>query len=216
MEDLDYWVKMSKDTTDGAIPLFEIRAFEVKQADGSIDYEDRIYVTILNRGDSNTQIERWLRPEDEERWAPQLEAFRKQTEPPVDGTPITEWPALTPADHATLKKKHVRTLEELVALPDTELKGLRRGISMKVAAQQFLEYRGDPIKLSRQVEELTARLKALEAENEELKDGNSTDDGAERAAGDRVSEPVDAGGEQQRRSKKGTKAAKKKRKQASA
>jgi len=113
-QDLDYWVKLGKNQEpSGAVPLFEMRPFEVRKPDGEIEYEDRIFVRIMNRGDSKTVIERFLRPEDEREFERELKAFRSQLEPEVDGIPLKEFPALTPADIANCRKRHIRSVEEL-------------------------------------------------------------------------------------------------------
>lgn len=199
MEDLNYWTKLAENKDDASVPMFENRPFEIRSKDKEgnevIEYEDRIFVRIMNRGDSKNVIERWLRDEDEKRWPEHLKAFRANTEPPVDGTPLSQFPALTPADIENCKRKHVRTVEDLASFPDIEIGKLRNGFRMREAAKQFLEYRNDVPSLVRQIEDLKKELK-------ELKDGNTATDGAERAGGDGVSDTEHSGNKQQSGRKK--------------
>lgn len=134
-------IAFEKDGADGAIPLFEYRAYEERLPNGEIEYENRVWVKILNRGDSKNIQEGWLNDRWKERFKAQLQAFYEQTDLPTDGTALDVCPAFTKADIANCNKKHIRTVEQLAALPDTELPSLRNGRVLKNAAEKFLQFR---------------------------------------------------------------------------
>lgn len=200
---IDEAIAFAKDKNDGGIPIFEHRAIEVVHSD-PIAYEDYVHVTIINKGDPKSIIERPKRKEDEERWPAHWKAFVEGTEAPLEGTPLKEFPALSPAEIATCMRYHIRTVEDLADYPDVQLKNIgSRGTSLKQKAIAFLDYR------SGNTDELLARIKELEKLV-----GNNTTDVPERGVGDGVSEPVDADIKQQPRRKNAPRARKKSSKKA--
>jgi hypothetical protein len=170
-------IDFAKDKNDGGIPLFRYEAVEVPNSD-PVAYEDTVMVSIVNKGDPKSIIERPKRPEDEKRWPEHWKAFVEGTEAPLEGIPLKEFPMLTPADIATCQRYHVRTVEDLADYPDVQLKNLgSRGTSMKKEAAKFLEYRKGP-----DIDALKQRIEELEKQV-----GDTKDDLPKRTAGNRVS-----------------------------
>ena len=168
-------INFGKNDTDGGIPLFRYEAVQIPHSDPP-EYENKVYVTIMNRGDEKTIIERPKRKEDEKRWPRHWQAFLNDTEAPVEGTPLKEFPALTPADIANLKQKHIDTVEQLAEFPDGQIDQLGgRGYAMKKAAKNFIEYRSGP-----SVEDLKQKIAELEA-----KIGDSTGSNTKRSTGNK-------------------------------
>ena len=154
---------------------------------------------IINKGDPKSIIERPKRDQDEKRWPEHWKAFIEGTEAPIGGIPLKEFPMLTPADIATCHRYHIRTVEDLADYPDVQLKNIgSRGTSLKQKAVQFLEYRKGPDidALNKTISGLNQRIDELEK-----KVGDNTDNVRQRAAGKRVSEHIDSGGQQQPRRK---------------
>jgi len=186
MLDFDDAVALGKNKpNDGGRPLFYLHPVEVKK-DGETFAEDAVWVKIFNIGDDKNIIERPKRDEDETRWPDHWKAYVENSEPPVDGTPIQAWPYLTPADVLNLKKIHVRSVEEIVGLPDNQLKKLGAGRGRKIhnEAKTYLEYKD--------VKDLRARIAELEK-----KLGNDKDDVPERVDREWVPDAIDVGREQQ-------------------
>ena len=182
-------VKFAKDKNDGGLPLFKYDSVENK-ATG--EYEDVVWVTIINKGDPKSIIERPKRPEDEQRWPDHWKAFLAGEDSPLEGIPLKEFPMMRPADIANCHRYHIRTVEDLADYPDGQLKNLGgRGVSLKNEAVKYLDYRKGP-----DVDALNKRIEELEK-----KLGDTTSDVPKRAAGDGVSESVDTGGKQQPRRK---------------
>lgn len=184
-------INFSKDKNDGGIPLFHYEGIEVKGTD-PVEYENVCMVTIINKGDPKTIIERYKWSSDEKRWPEHWKAFKDGTEVPLDGIPIKEFPLLTPADIMTCQRYHIRTVEDLADYPDVQLKNIgSRGTSLKKEANKFLEYRKGP-----DIQGMKERIEELEKQI-----GNNTGNVSKRTAGDGVSSTIDAGGEQQPRRK---------------
>jgi len=190
-ESVDEAINFAKDTKDGGIPLFHWEAIEVRNSD-PVSYEDIAMVTIVLKGDPKSIIEREKRPEDEKRWPDYWKAFLEGTEVPLQGIPLKEFPALTPADIATCHRYHIRTVEDLADYPDVQLKNLgSRGTSLKLKAVKFIEYRQGP-----DIAELKAQIERLEKLV-----GDNISNVPKRAAGDGVSKPSNSGSKQQPRRK---------------
>jgi hypothetical protein len=190
-DSLDEAIKFSKNDEDGGLPFFRWEAVEVKGSD-PVEYENVAWVTIINKGDTKTVIETPKLPAHEKRWPAQWKAFIEGTEAPLEGVPLKEFPALTPADIATCHRYHIRTVEDLSKYPDGQIKNLGgRGVSLKNQAVKFLEYRQGP-----DIDELKAQIERLEKLV-----GDNISDVPKRAAGNRVSKPRNTVRKQQSRRK---------------
>lgn len=177
---------------DGGLPFFRWESILNKKTD---EYEDVAWVMIVNKGDSKSIIEREKRPEDEKRWPEYWKAFVAGDEAPLDGIPLKEFPAMTPADIANCQRYHIRTVEDLAAYPDGQLKNIGgRAVALKQAAAKFIEYRQGP-----DIDSLKNRIEELEKLV-----GNNTENVPKRAAGDRVSKPKHSSGKHKPRRKSNT------------
>ena len=198
-DSLEDAVNLAKDNKDGGIPFFRHEAIEVKYSD-PVAYEDVVMVEIRLKGDPKTIIERNKRPEDEQRWPAQWKAFAAGKEAPLEGIPLREFPALTPADIATCHRYNIRTVEDLADMADVQLHNLGgRGVSLKQRAVKFIEYRQGP-----DIDELKAQIERLEKLV-----GDNISNVPKRAAGDGVSKPKHSGRKQQSRRKSNTAGSKK-------
>jgi len=188
-----------KKQADGGRPEFFLQAVDYKDANGNVLSRDEIYVRIFNIGDPKSIIERPKRPEDEKRWPAYWQAYQENSEVPEQGTPTKSFPLLTPADIQNLGRRKIKTVEEIINLPDNELKNIfgGKGFATKRAAEKFLDYRqGDTAALLQRIEELESKL------------GNDTKHMSGSDGGNRVSESVNSGGKQRARRKNNPKARK--------
>jgi len=96
-----------------------------------------------------------------ERFPEVYAAFKKDESELVNGTPLSELPALTEAQRAEFKSQKIQTVEQLAALPDTSIKRLGMGARPAVEAAQAYLSRADGTAeiaaLRRQIEELKAQ-----------------------------------------------------------
>jgi len=188
---VDEAIKFAQETKDGGIPFFRWEAVEVKNSD-PVTFEDVCMVEIRLKGDTKTVIHRSKRTEDEKRWPAQWKAFCDSKEAPLEGIPLTEFPAMTPAEIATCHRYNIRSVEDLADMADIQLHNLGgRGVSLKQKAVKFLEYRQGP-----DIDELNAKIAKLEKLV-----GDNISNVPKRAAGDRVSKPKHTVRKQQPRRK---------------
>lgn len=153
---------------DGAIPRFYMEPFQnnAKTAEmGQPVFEEREMVEILIPGDRRTVATRIVLEEHRRRWPRAYAAFRAGQEAPVEGIPLEEWPGISRGYVEELKFAHVRTVQQLAALPDEQLnKSVSMGgFSLREKARRYLEQLGGQ-----------APTEKLAAENAELKGTIST------------------------------------------
>ncbi|HLK26453.1 MAG TPA: hypothetical protein VKT30_17485 [Caulobacteraceae bacterium] len=152
-----------------AIPRFKTEAvhlpFRSKEAGRPI-YEDREFVEILIPGDRRSMAVEAVSDGHKARWPKEYAAFRAGQEPPLEGTPLADWPnsSLTRARVEELAYFNIRTVEHLAQVNDAQLANLGMGARpLREAARKFLD-------VARQG---TGPLERLVAENLALKDENA-------------------------------------------
>jgi hypothetical protein len=180
-------IAFAKNTDDGGVPFFRYEAVKIPHSDPA-EYEDQVWVKIINKGDPKSIMDRPKRKEDEARWPAQWAAWQKGEEAPLNGIPLKEYPALSPAQVKNCQALNIRTVEDLANFPDGQIDRIKgQGYAMKKAAAKFLEYRKGP-----DVSELMNRIKELEKQV-----GDNTQNGAGRSGGDGVSKADNANRKQQ-------------------
>lgn len=105
------------------------------------------------------------------RFPKQWEAFLKQGEQTVNGTPLEQVPFLTVGQIAELKALNVQTLEQLANLSDTVMHRFMGANKMKQQAQAYLLAAFDNAPLATmqaELEKRDARISALEQQIEML------------------------------------------------
>ena len=121
--------------------------------------EPFLYVTIKHAGQEKSFISRQARDADKIRFAEEYQAFIDKENPPETGTPIDNLPAINPGQVQLLKRAHVHTIEDLVAVKDADISYLGPGIrGLRENAEKFLIDKG------------SHRIKSLEDENQSLHD----------------------------------------------
>ncbi len=154
---------------------FETKSVETRTPEGASAFKDVHYAYITPMG-SKDRIERVV-----DEWFPHLqtqvdqqrfrlewlvaykgayEAWKAGEETPLSGTPIRTWPAVTPAQAATLIALQVLTVEDLAVLNEEGIKRLGMGgRSLKEKASNWLASSKD---LGKVVERLDALARANE------------------------------------------------------
>lgn len=101
-----------------------------------------------------------------ERFPEVYKAFREDQAEIVQGTPLSELPALTEAQRAEFKAQKIQTVEQLANLPDPAIKRLGMGARVAVeAAQVYLSKAGELGEIAR----LKAEIEALKAQSKPAK-----------------------------------------------
>lgn len=88
------------------------------KAEGRPIYKEREYVTIIIPGDKGTTVNRPVWDMDKRRFPMQYQAFKNNQSQDLVGTPLEQVPWITRSQMEELKYFNIRTLEQLVAMPD--------------------------------------------------------------------------------------------------
>lgn len=120
-------------------------------------------------------------------WLAQLEegykAWKEGREIPVEGTPIANWPILSPAQVKTLQSIHIRSVEELATANETALSAIGMGgRSLKQRAIDWIEAKSGTGALGAKLDALSAEVANLKMENEKLR----ADKAAKEAKGSKL------------------------------
>lgn len=103
--------------------------------------------------------------EHRERWPKQYEAFKAGLEPPTDGIPLEEWPALNRSQILELKYLNFRTVEDIVNASDTSLQ--RIGMGARILKERAKAFVDDTARIAL-VEKTTSELSASTARVSDL------------------------------------------------
>lgn len=127
------------------------------KAAGREIYDDKTYILILCPGQSKTEVRRPATDIDKREYPDAWKAFQEGKATPISGTPIEQLPGVTPGRAMELHKLHIRTIEQLVEVPDQNMHSIGMdGYKLRDQAKAF-------------VEKNTAEIQALRSENAELK-----------------------------------------------
>ncbi len=130
------------------------------------------YVRIMVPGDKLSVIETPVRPEHKNRFARQWAAYqnRKDGDTHLMGTPITDWPRITPVQAEELRSLKFFTVEAVANASDAQLQGIGMiagvsAYSFRDEAKRFLSVADAAAKLSeadKRVQEANDRIAQME------------------------------------------------------
>lgn len=101
-------------------------------------FKEVVYVEIRVAGQRDVQACRPATVVDKQRFAAHLEAFEKRVEPPIEGMPLKEWPQITRTEAEELTFLHVKTVEQLATMKDSNLQAFRGGYGLRDKAVAWL------------------------------------------------------------------------------
>ncbi len=141
-----------------------------------------VVITPIGSRDSVTKpVSEWLEQTRqqvrEERlpaaWAEMFERaydhWKRGEDIPVDGTPLSQWPAITPAELAACKAVHVLTVEDLAQANDETTRRMGMGgLELKKRALRYLDAAHGAGKLVAENAALKAELTDVKARSAEL------------------------------------------------
>jgi hypothetical protein len=131
-------------------------------------YTDTPYISIMQPGNKDSVIIRPASKLDKNRFPRHWDAFNtRQVEELIEGTPLSQWPAMSPAQVEELKFLNVRTVEQLVAMSDTNSQGFMGISQLKERARKFLEF-SDSNAATNAVIAAEKRIVELESQVKEL------------------------------------------------
>jgi hypothetical protein len=130
---------------------------------------DTLFINIRAAGSKGSSDDRPAVERDKLRFPRHWEAFSlRQVEDYVEGTPLSEWPAMDRSTVENLKFLHIRTVEQLIDLSDTNSQGFMGIQSWKEKARKFLELSSTEAAASA-VLKAEARVVEVESQIAELK-----------------------------------------------
>lgn len=88
------------------------------------------------------------------RFASRYEKWKRGQEGVVDGTPLTTWPGITPADVNMLAQAGVHSVEALASISDSHIGKVGRAVALRDKARRYL----DTVRTTAPVEALEAKL----------------------------------------------------------
>lgn len=176
MEDSDF-----AERKNPVIPRFYVEAQKnnfQSQKEGRPIFDDVEMVQCIIPGDNKSMPTYAVNDDHRARWPKQYEAFKKGIDMPRHGTPLKEWPVMTPSLVAMFGAANIVTIEELAAVGDNHLQNLGMGSrSFRDKARLYLDVAKNGVA---PLEKLVARIEALEQATR-LKDATIADQAAEIA-----------------------------------
>lgn len=143
-------------------------------------FEPCEFVRIIVPGDKNNIVNRPVWSQDKQRFPKQYAAFKNNEEQQSAGTPLESVPWITREQVEEMKFFHVRTLEQLANMPDSNAQKFMGVNTLRQKARDAIQYakeqapiqalaeaRRENAELMALVKQLTERVAALEDEDEE-------------------------------------------------
>ena len=101
-------------------------------------------------------------------------AWKEGAEPPVNGSPLKNWPPISPAQLKQLNSRNIRSVEELAELPDDALPSFGPGTRIiRDKAREWIKSSSDIGKVVAEIEILKSKLESVEEDNRKLQAANS-------------------------------------------
>lgn len=172
---------------DNTFPRFHLRAeqnnFKSEQ-EGRPIFDDIEFVEIISPGQSKSIPIEIVNKEHRERWPAQYEAFKKGLDIALEGTPLEQWPILTPGLVQSFKALNIKTVEHLAGVDDGALQNLGLGArEFRNKARDFLENAktGAPLERERaRADRAEAEVDLLKSQLQDLAGRMSTLEGQKR------------------------------------
>jgi hypothetical protein len=134
------------------------------QEEGRPIYEDFVFVEIRIPGDKNTVIQRKVKDEDKERFAPQWARFQSGADQ-VIGTPLSVWGGLNASQVAELQAMNVTTVEQLAEVSDTHVSKWTGLMGLRTRAKEFIaisKEAGAVLKMQAELEKRDEQISQLQ------------------------------------------------------
>lgn len=133
-------------------------------------FEDREYIMIMVPGDKNNIVRRPVTELDRRRFQEKYTAWRQdKAREQISGTPLNKWAGITESQVRELEYFGVRTVEQLVEMPDVHAQNFAGITQLRAAAKLYVEatQRGGMEQLMSEFEELKRRVSSIEPEDDE-------------------------------------------------
>lgn len=163
-------------------PRFYVKAVENafrSQEAGRPIFDEKEYIHITIAG-QKSEVDRKVTEEDRQRFPREYAAFKANAAEVLNGTPLSEWPALTVTQIAEFNALNIRTVEALANIDDVAIGKIGTGgRTIRDRAKAWLEQANGGAPLDKALADLSraeadaavkdATIKAQTAEIERLK-----------------------------------------------
>jgi hypothetical protein len=102
-------------------------------------FKEKTYIEIRVAGQRDIQACRPVTYADKQRFPRHYEAFEKRVEPPTEGMPLLEFPAITRTQAEELSFMNVKTVEQLASMKDANLSKFMNGYKLRDQAVKWLK-----------------------------------------------------------------------------
>ncbi len=133
-------------------------------------FKDIEYIDIRIPGDRTGGIARPASFADKQRFAPHYKAFQDRTEVPLSGTPLIEWPLITRSLAEELAFHHVKTVEHLSTMSDTNIGKFMGLNALKAKAIKWLEQAGEEAKVHELQDQLLERDERIATQGTQIEE----------------------------------------------
>jgi hypothetical protein len=134
-------------------------------------FKDVPFVEIIVPGAFRAVVIRPVQDEDKRRWPAAWAMFERGESGWADGTPIEQWPLITPDQARELQRCSVLSVEACAAVADAHLSSLGLGArKLRERAQIWLAMSPQPDRGSDEMARMVARVAALEEQLRQFKD----------------------------------------------
>lgn len=129
-------------------------------------FKDTEYIDIKVAGNRSGGACRPATSADKQRFPEHYAAFKQRTDQDeATGTPLMEWPVITRSFAEELAFYHVKTVEQLATMADTQISKFMGGYDLRAKAKKWVER----VEKDKPMWEMDNRMKKMEEENEQLK-----------------------------------------------
>lgn len=142
-------------------------------------YCDSEYIMIMVPGDKNNIVRRPVTELDRQRFRDKYTKWRQnKAAEQVSGTPLSKWPGVSQSQVRELEYFGIRTVEQLVDMPDVHAQNFAGINSLRAAARAYLEATkvGGMEKLMEEFQELKARFEESQSEEDEEVEAEEAED----------------------------------------
>jgi hypothetical protein len=161
----------AKAEDDKLLVKFEIRSRPDSVAtmkEGRPIFKDVEYIDIKIPGSRTGGACRPASHADKQRFPRHYEAFQQRIEEPTEGTPLAEWPLISRSQAEEFAYHNVKTVENLVAMSDTNAGNFMGVNALKKKAKRWLEQASSEADTAHLQEELQKRDDLIAAMQEQL------------------------------------------------
>ena len=154
--------------------LKEVQDKQATSEQGRPIFKELEYIDIRTAGRAHALACRPATLADKNRFPRHYEAFKQRVAMPTEGTPLSEWPQISRTQATELAFVNVKTVEQLIAMADSNAMKFHGGLNLKRKAAEWLEA-ADATKLIAEnqaakdtIDSLLDRVKALQEQVESM------------------------------------------------